>query len=516
MSYSVSLHVYDISMGMARQMSMGILGKQVDAIYHTGINVYGYEYFWSGGIECAPTGKAIPHMQYQSIPLGHTSRTQAEFHDWLRSVGDHYTVNTYHLLDNNCNNFTDNASKFLLGQPIPGYITGLPQEVLSTPMGQMFRPMLEQFMGQMNMNPIQGTGNILNLPPPTARPDGPATAAAPLSAGVTSSQTAGATTTATHGPGAAPTSASVNEAVHRTAAADSAVDALPGAIVGHRHAGLALTTLKKRAGYLLSADRNVQTVMDKLTQVGDVGGLLTDNDKTLMAEMQAALTQGRGVFPQDAAKLINKFWFDFPTTSRFMTLNLLRIALLDEEPHRMLTAPLASPNATTNKDDVDTRSTILDVISKINDGVSSTNVNAVAIMALGNLFARSGNAAWFATSKHVSTIVDKTIGFLQPDTNVVLRQSVASLYYNIAIAIPKQGEMSDWVVQLVCGLFTALDTESVPEAAKRMCAALGHVLFCNDNACELATNLGFSLSVGARISDPEIQSLATEVTSLLV
>ena len=41
----------------------------------------------------------------------------------------------YDLFDNNCNNFTDEAAKFLVGKGIPEYITGLPKEILNTPLG---------------------------------------------------------------------------------------------------------------------------------------------------------------------------------------------------------------------------------------------------------------------------------------------------------------------------------------------------------------------------------------------
>ena len=43
-SPQVSVYVYDLSMGMARAMSMAIVGKQVDIVPHTGIVVD-----WGGG-----------------------------------------------------------------------------------------------------------------------------------------------------------------------------------------------------------------------------------------------------------------------------------------------------------------------------------------------------------------------------------------------------------------------------------------------------------------------------------
>ena len=49
-TYKVEIHLYDLSQGMARQFSPMFLGKQIDGIWHTGIVVYGREYYFGGGI----------------------------------------------------------------------------------------------------------------------------------------------------------------------------------------------------------------------------------------------------------------------------------------------------------------------------------------------------------------------------------------------------------------------------------------------------------------------------------
>ena len=46
MSHSVRVHVYDLSMGMARQMSLALIGRHLDIVPHTGIVVYDKEYFF--------------------------------------------------------------------------------------------------------------------------------------------------------------------------------------------------------------------------------------------------------------------------------------------------------------------------------------------------------------------------------------------------------------------------------------------------------------------------------------
>jgi len=50
----VKLYVYDLSMGMARQFSQAFVGRQFEGIWHTGIVVYGNEYFFGGGLQCMP------------------------------------------------------------------------------------------------------------------------------------------------------------------------------------------------------------------------------------------------------------------------------------------------------------------------------------------------------------------------------------------------------------------------------------------------------------------------------
>jgi hypothetical protein len=66
---SVTLYVYDITMGMAKSMSMMMIGQQVDAIYHTSLVVFGKEYYFGAGI-CADTPKTTPFGKpIQEIPL---------------------------------------------------------------------------------------------------------------------------------------------------------------------------------------------------------------------------------------------------------------------------------------------------------------------------------------------------------------------------------------------------------------------------------------------------------------
>ncbi len=153
---------------MARTMSQRIVGTQIDGIWHTGVVAFGYEYFYGGGIqsshpECNQAGTAV-----QKIDMGTTSKTQQQLHDFLKSVAHQWTAQTYHLLQHNCNNFSDLVCNFLLGKPIPSFITGLPSQVLQTPMGSMIAGMYENMAkqgGGGSFVPQGDVGGSLNLPP---------------------------------------------------------------------------------------------------------------------------------------------------------------------------------------------------------------------------------------------------------------------------------------------------------------------------------------------------------------
>ncbi|KAK0728093.1 PUL domain-containing protein [Lasiosphaeria miniovina] len=143
----VHLFVYDLSQGLARQMSASLLGFQLDAVYHTSIKLQGREYVYDGNIVAIQPGTSHLGRPMQEIYLGRTERAQVpmdvieEYMDSLREI---YTVEAYDLWRHNCNNFSNDLSTFLLGKGIPGHITNMPQAVLDSPFGQMLLPMLNQ------------------------------------------------------------------------------------------------------------------------------------------------------------------------------------------------------------------------------------------------------------------------------------------------------------------------------------------------------------------------------------
>ncbi|KFH46895.1 Desumoylating isopeptidase-like protein [Hapsidospora chrysogenum ATCC 11550] len=154
----VHLLVYDLSRGMARQMSMGLLGFQLDAIYHTSILLRGREYVYDGAIISIAPGSSHLGQPMEKLHLGTTDLTMDIIEEYLDSVRSIFTLEAYDLFRHNCNNFTDSFANFLLGKGIPSHIVNMPQAAMDSPLGQLLLPQLTQ-----GVNASRQNGSILGL-----------------------------------------------------------------------------------------------------------------------------------------------------------------------------------------------------------------------------------------------------------------------------------------------------------------------------------------------------------------
>ncbi|XP_076074751.1 uncharacterized protein LOC143045840 isoform X1 [Mytilus galloprovincialis] len=145
-NWPVKVYIYDISKGMARSLSQAFIGKQINGVWHTGIVAYGQEYYFGGmgGIESCRPGGTVLGQPDQIEHLGTTQIPKEMFHNYLLELGQStFRPHDYHLLEHNCNNFSSEVAQFLTGQDIPSHITSLPAEVMSTPLGQMIKPLID-------------------------------------------------------------------------------------------------------------------------------------------------------------------------------------------------------------------------------------------------------------------------------------------------------------------------------------------------------------------------------------
>lgn len=89
---------------------------------HTGIGVFGKEYFFGAGIHKVPIGRSPFGKPLEVLELGYTHIPKDVFQEFLQGIASRYSMLNYSLLNRNCNNFTDEAAKFLVGSGIPDHI----------------------------------------------------------------------------------------------------------------------------------------------------------------------------------------------------------------------------------------------------------------------------------------------------------------------------------------------------------------------------------------------------------
>ena len=171
----VQLAIYDLSQGMARSLSAQFLGPNhaIDVIPHTGILVFGKEYYFGGnGIESSD-----PHhfrstrglVPMGVMNLGTTRVSQSQFEAWCRTQSHSsagpglYSNTSYDLFHRNCNNFSQHAvteGLSLADASVPAWVMDVPRRVLASPMGQLIRPLMEQMQ---ITGPTGGAGGAVNF-----------------------------------------------------------------------------------------------------------------------------------------------------------------------------------------------------------------------------------------------------------------------------------------------------------------------------------------------------------------
>ncbi|KAG1776191.1 PPPDE putative peptidase domain-containing protein [Suillus placidus] len=163
MSALVKVYVYDLSKGLAGQLSLQLTGKQIDGVWHTSVVAFGKEIFYGPGICETEPGRSHHGSPLSIIDIGETSIDEQTFVEYLSQIKEHYTADKYHLLDFNCNSFTNDCLGFLTGGSLPSYIKDLPSDFLSTPFGAALRPTIDaMFRGRAS------TGVL--TPPPDIGP----------------------------------------------------------------------------------------------------------------------------------------------------------------------------------------------------------------------------------------------------------------------------------------------------------------------------------------------------------
>jgi len=148
--FKVTVNVYDLSRGFVKPLSKQILGTEIEGIWHTGIVVYDREYFFGGGIQHLPKGQFATSQNieiYKEIDMGYTDIQQDMFHEYLATLYKKHNQDTYNIIKNNCNHFSNDILEFLTGKNMPPYILDQVNSLCTTPLGSVIINLLSNING---------------------------------------------------------------------------------------------------------------------------------------------------------------------------------------------------------------------------------------------------------------------------------------------------------------------------------------------------------------------------------
>ena len=512
-SHDVQLAIYDLSHGMARSLSAQFLGPDhaLDIIPHTGIIVFGREFFFGGGIQSESPQQFRQMMgirPVQVLSLGRTTISKAQFEQWCREVSQNgrYTMASYDLLQRNCNNFSHDAAVEGLKLPkgVPDWILDVPRRFLSSPMGQMVRPMLENMQvtgGGSSVAPFANapTSNfhsnaIASSPaanPQTVAPN-PWANIPSATAEQTTKKPSSSSSSSSDGTSSGTTAATKNDAT-------PLLDSFHKPLISSDSKTVALCV--KKMLEVVEDDKDKQQILENTSNVLSSSGSL--DKKSIQQASEVAL----GILRQPDCKIIT------------FVLMFLRVLILQEEEEE-----------STAKECLDWIETQL---STNTASLSSHAARAMAWTCLSN----AASLSWWNLSSEAlvteTALMDLSIES-QPRAEV--RQSVAAFLYNMVLkqqnytAATKndteEGELPDVLVSILCATMESIGEEVDATTRLRRLLVAARILVPKKTvhaaAKSLMQDLGFiqelvhsKASSGNADDAKKCQSLAREVVTLL-
>eukprot|EP01122_Echinamoeba_exundans_P002409 TRINITY_DN12352_c0_g1_i1.p1 TRINITY_DN12352_c0_g1~~TRINITY_DN12352_c0_g1_i1.p1 ORF type:complete len:500 (+),score=83.15 TRINITY_DN12352_c0_g1_i1:28-1500(+) len=470
----VKLHVYDLSRGMARMMSQQLLGTYIEGIWHTGIVVYGREYYWGGNLQQDRAGQTSYGIPTKVETLGETFLPKEVFDDWVNEVSPNYTIESYHLLDNNCNNFTNEASTFLTGNPIPAYVKNLPDHFLSTPAGMALKPIIEMYQGSVKASMGYTSPVVTPTPARAAQPAPVSAAAAPA-------------------PVASP------------APSPAAVPKSPASNQSKKHIMRGISERKP-----LLAVAVPQNLAPTFAQIKSLIPASDADDSKLLDDIQSWMTS-LATQPQNPA----------PAHAGNLVTRLLQKCTPNEAFHLLLVTRLLVVSSSFVKTIPNMHDFIDALVSKHMGPKVIHRVKIMALVILSNMFATA--RAQLLTDKALrSAIIERTIKFLRSKKSTDLRMTAAGLLLNFAMFWPADEE--DEMITIECAICDNLNSlqefdasSATTELVVRLLSALGYLILSSPVCAEMAVSLdaGEQIDRIAKLSAGKSDSRVGEVCAEL-
>lgn len=495
-----------------------LIGQSVEGIWHSGIVVFGREWFFGSGVQQAgehefPAMYSLPPSR--TLELGWTEVPAEIFEAWVAEQGlGQFCADGYHLIRNNCNHFADEAAHFLTGSRMPPEIAAQAASLLAlllrSPAAPLVLPMLQGLGGPLGqLIPSVDVAELASAsaaPRAVAAPTGTATGTA-TTAAAAATATTGGTAIATAGATAA---AAVQVKIRNAIPVSSA----------------RLRVLGDKARPLLSTEGGAQAVARLLAaaQAAESGCDLTDTEA---AAVQAALPSllARAAVAEAPAPLV------FPraraataalSEQEAAALRALGRCLLEWPAHRLATVaflvrslvllPEAQPLL------LEEGRCMHALVSRAL-GAASAPPPSAAVQALG-MSALANCLALHKLHSHVDALLDELLDacvrVLKADTSSDgARLIAAAALYNLTLQLTGIGHEEQRTL-LLCALCDELGLErTAGELALRLLRAVGQLLvWGGPEALELAFALGMGEHT-AELAEAGDADLAADLRVLL-
>jgi len=145
--HEVLLHMYDLSNNGAKSISPWLLGKQIDGVWHTGVVAFGKEYYYSKDTVFTNAGETVFGKPHRVLHVGHTFWRQDELHQHITcELKPIFQRDTYDVICNNCNTFSDAVLMFLVGNHVPDEVMKQPELLLQAQSIRLIRPLLNWWL----------------------------------------------------------------------------------------------------------------------------------------------------------------------------------------------------------------------------------------------------------------------------------------------------------------------------------------------------------------------------------
>eukprot|EP00931_Biecheleriopsis_adriatica_P045753 TRINITY_DN2620_c0_g1_i1.p1 TRINITY_DN2620_c0_g1~~TRINITY_DN2620_c0_g1_i1.p1 ORF type:complete len:657 (+),score=110.98 TRINITY_DN2620_c0_g1_i1:43-1971(+) len=159
----VRLHMYDLSRGAGSQVKW-LLGDDMQRIWHTGVVAFDKEYFFSSDTIFDLPGKTSFGEPTEVITLGYTFWSQDELHDFIVSdLKPLFHRDTYDVICNNCNHFSDRLSLYLAGKHLPEEILLQSKKLMDLVSVRTARPILNWMLRDCVVS-RDGTARTVEVP----------------------------------------------------------------------------------------------------------------------------------------------------------------------------------------------------------------------------------------------------------------------------------------------------------------------------------------------------------------